>query len=214
MPEIPTTDKMKQSILVVPTEDLLGENYFQGFQIPSSVNFANIIKEKHTWCVRGEVEEDERLKQPIGYAIILDPSDKILVYKRSARHDEKKIGGNYSWGVGGHILESDFKGADPVRDSLMREIMEEVGVSQPGKVEVLGYINDDTNPVGRVHFGVLYLIRAMNSTIRVGDPEVESASFLSFKKVEELVANSMNSFDNWSLIALSELKRIIVSKEE
>ena len=41
--------------------------------------------------------------------------------------------------------------------ALLRELEEEVEIQSPGRISRLGLINDDSNPVGRVHLGVVHL---------------------------------------------------------
>ena len=81
--------------------------------------------------------------------------NEILVYKRLSGGGESRLHGQSSIGVGGHM--NDVIGANSVNEVLrvnaQRELEEEVGLleSNSQNLEYIGFINDDTNDVGKVH---------------------------------------------------------------
>jgi predicted NUDIX family phosphoesterase len=107
---------------------------------------------------RSTAEHDASLKQLLPYIAILQDDD-ILVYERSITGSEKRLHGQLSIGIGGHINDDD----DPdsawlaFLNGTMRELKEEVGLEVPHQAlqgAAFGLINDETHPVGEVHLGV------------------------------------------------------------
>ena len=75
------------------------------------------------------------------------------------RSSERRLRHLYSLGVGGHINPEDVAGAaDPIEAGLRREWEEEVVYSGRFSTRLLGAINDETTPVGRVHVGLIFLV--------------------------------------------------------
>jgi predicted NUDIX family phosphoesterase len=109
---------------------------------------------------RDTVEQNPTYKQIIPYSI-LRYKKSIFRYRRSPRGSESRLRGLYSLGVGGHINKSDElePWADPmsiVESSRDRELREEFRVENSSEPSLIGLINDETNNVGRVHFGIVY----------------------------------------------------------
>ena len=196
---MPKEDKL---IMAVKRELLFKDNYFEGFLQSNSADFESVITANFEYIKRGFAEENPDYKQPIGYCIIVNPNQKSLfIYQRSSKdqnYGEKRLQGKYSCGIGGHIELSDSK--DPVRSSLLREISEEVSIDKIDNIKILGYINDDSNSVGKVHFGILYIIET-DSEIKPKDREIESGKLIEFSKLDKDL-----NFEDWSRIALKALE--------
>ncbi len=206
--------KDDQQIMVVPRIQLFGQNdsdSFHGFKpYNGGPDYHDRILKGFTYMRRGNAEEDPTHKQPIGYAIVVRPSDgQVFAYKRASKDDqykEKRLQGKYSIGLGGHIEKADSV-ANPIHTSLLREMEEEVGLKSTDikDIRVLGFINDDTNPVGKVHFGVLYLLETEVQSISP-QGEIDHCSFYGMGDLEKLVATEGVSLETWSQIALDPLK--------
>jgi predicted NUDIX family phosphoesterase len=115
---------------------------------------------------RDTAESAEEWKQLVAYILVEDEAGRILVYRRCKKQGETRLMGLKSIGVGGHVESRDIPEAGAraslwgcpkaVPEAAIRELKEELGVTL-GDVSIIGYINDDSNPVGRVHFGVVFL---------------------------------------------------------
>ncbi len=196
-------DKNEKLIMVVDKEKLFSEKYFQGFLQAKDANFEKIILKNYYFIKRGLAEKDYNKKQPIAYAIIAK-GKKIFAYQRSSstkEHGDERLQHKWSWGIGGHIEEID-KAEHPIITSMLRELEEEVGLKD-AKAELLGYINDDSDDVGRVHFGLLYLIKT-NKNIKPVSPELKTGKFVNFSQLEKITQKE--EVESWSKIALSALK--------
>jgi predicted NUDIX family phosphoesterase len=204
--------KDDQNIMVIERKKLFnGEiDAFQGFSPASRVDFESRILDNYTFMRRGDVETDPSLKQPIAYSIITNPSEqKVFAYQRSSsdkNYKEKRLQGKYSWGIGGHIQKSDCDEANPIWDSMMRETREEVTLDGFLNPKVLGYINDDLDSVGKVHFGVLYTAETNSKAVSPKDPEIDNGALMTIGQLDEICSSKDCSVENWSKIALDALK--------
>src|SRR3989344_4593301 len=199
--------KKDKQIMVVKKNVLL-KNYFEGFRQIDETNYEELILNNFEYMTRGIAEEDSNFKQPIGYAIIINPKlKKVFAYQRSSKDEnykEKRLQGKYSWGVGGHIEKQDNLNGNPIHSSMLRELAEEVGLNGKNKLKVIGYINNDADMVGKVHFGILYLIETDATEINPKDKEMENGSLKTIEELEKIC--SIYQVESWSKIALEILK--------
>ncbi|MEM1988269.1 MAG: NUDIX domain-containing protein [Candidatus Woesearchaeota archaeon] len=193
--------------IVVVKKEVLLKNYFNGFKDANSFDYQSIILKNYEFLDRNIAEVNPNYKQPIPYGIIINPENKILLYKRGNKnYNEKRLAEKYSIGIGGHIDQEDLENNNEnfLEFALMREIQEEIKLEKESiqKVELIGYINDDSNDVGKVHFGLVYLIKINFSTIIPNDDEI---IFFDFKDVKDL-EQYKDKFETWSLICYEYLK--------
>jgi len=200
----------KRKVLVIDKKklfELLG--YFQGFKQNLETNIIHKLEKRAIWLDKEEAEKNYNFKQLVGYTVIYYPSKYIFAYKRATdnNYEERRLQGKWSWGIGGHIEKCDSE--SPVFLSTLREIKEEVeiidDISQP---KLLGFINDDSNDVGKVHFGLLLYCELSSPFVKPKDPEIDCGGLMT---IEELygIRNNLNT-ENWSIIALPILKDLIV----
>ena len=201
-------NKDDKIIIVVKRENLFGEETFQGFRLHNEVDYESRILRNLEGMRRGDAEINPEYKQPIAYIIVSNPDKRVLTYQRAKKDEhygEKRLQGKWSWGVGGHIDDEEINHQNPLHSSLSRELEEEVGLDiDECKLEVLGYINDDSNSVGQVHFGILYLAKT-NKEVKPVDPEIVSCSFKSLKELEEICQSC--DVETWSQIALPVVRK-------
>jgi predicted NUDIX family phosphoesterase len=155
---------------------------------------------------RNQAESDGRYKQIIPYALILC-GDKVLRYRRGKKGVESRLHGLYSVGVGGHILERDnwlFSRALGYREAMHRRLMEELDIDVTGESAV-GVINDDSTDVGRVHFGVVHLVRVHDESLAHWRHGVIRPEFVP---VHEAV-NDAFSYESWSHYCLLNLEGLL-----
>ena len=87
---------------------------------------------------------------------------------------------------------------------MLREIEEEVDIHGSIEPRILGYINDESNPVGEVHFGVLYVIETDAEFVRPKSSEIGTGRLLTLKDVEEIRKDA--KIEDWSEIALDPVR--------
>ena len=122
---------------------------------------------------RGVAEESTTHKHPIAYVLVISPSMKVFAYQRSTKGNESRLHNKWSWGIGGHVDEEDMTSLDPIKTSLLRELKEEVGLTDLKDLRLIGYINDDSDKVGKVHFGLLYVAQAKSEDVHFKDEEIK-----------------------------------------
>jgi predicted NUDIX family phosphoesterase len=203
--------KSEKLIMVVEREILLGNDSFQGFRPQNQTDYESRILDNFKYMKRGLAEENPTHKQPIGYAMIVNPSLKqIFTYQRSAKdsnYAEKRLQGKWSWGVGGHIEKFDIENGNPLHASMLRELEEEVSINGSINLRVIGYINDDYNYVGKVHFGVLYVVETDSRIVTPKDSEIDNGKLRTIDELEKICSSSDFAVEEWSRISLEPLKQ-------
>jgi predicted NUDIX family phosphoesterase len=203
--------KMDERIIVVPRNAVFSPNSleFQGTETrPEIVDKLNKNIDSNFGVMRrGNAEENEDFKQPIPYAVIRK-GNEVFLYKRLAGGGEGRLHEKLSIGVGGHMNydSSDFEAS--LLTNLNRELDEELEITETSdskrKVTTIGFINDDLDPVGRVHIGILIVIDFaddINICVRETD-QLEG----EFVKLEELKKEEVyGRLESWSKIVVDTL---------
>jgi predicted NUDIX family phosphoesterase len=203
-----------RKIMVIKRDTLFAEKYFNGFVKADYFDFEGIILKNFEWMQRGFAEKTKFFKQPIGYAILYNPSStSIFLYQRSSKdkyYKEKRLQGNFSCGVGGHIKKLDIKDTNPIYASILREVSEEIEIADSLRnLNVIGYINDDSNDVGIYHFGIIYLIEIGVQIVNPKDPEISNGRLIHIKEFEKICNDPKTPVESWTKIALEPLKKYI-----
>jgi predicted NUDIX family phosphoesterase len=158
---------------------------------------------------RDWLEHDENWMQLIPYAVVQKGMD-VLSYTRTKKGGEAKLHDKVSCGFGGHINMFDITSQYFEKDECIdiesavyaaaeRELEEELsdGLDDP---TIRGFIIDTTNPVGRVHLGVL-----MTVTSHGDDGSLDKGIKLNgYKTVEEMLEDA--DTEAWSKIALRAIQ--------
>ena len=167
-----------------------------------------------TFKPRSKVESDETYKQIIVYCIITNGSG---IYRYARVGGEGRLVGEYSIGIGGHVnisdsMLSDFSRVEAIDQAVRREVSEEVYSTDTDVYDYLlsipvfntvGVINDNSNPVGRVHLGVVVLLDIEDMTIINKDENIHQAGFASFEEISD----SIEDYEKWSQILIEEYLR-------
>jgi predicted NUDIX family phosphoesterase len=205
---------MPEKILVVARKTLFGkkkQRYFEGFQPRKNLEFESIIKKHSKFILRKTTsskqkipaEQDESMKQIIPY-IVFKYKDKYFVYKRLPRSEEERLVEKYSMGIGGHINPIDDNATtDILWEGMRREFKEEVDYPYDYKTRIIGFINDDKDSVGRVHFGVVFLVEGMNDRIEVKEKDKLSGEMMTLFEAKRV----MDKMEGWSQIVFDWLKK-------
>jgi predicted NUDIX family phosphoesterase len=183
---------LEAQILVVPRSKLF-ENVEppDGFGTKYVETFLEIIRRDCTFANRREAEDRPDLKQIIPYILVahtpLDVLDKhIFLMHRSTLQDEERLRNLYSIGVGGHINPELDSPQDSIISGLKRELEEELIIKSDYHLKLVGYINDDSNPVGQVHFGLAYTAFVQTADVQVREKDLMSGSFATLDEAESV----------------------------
>lgn len=138
---------------------------------------------------RNLLEDNPDYKQIIPYAVI-NCGDMVYVFRRLNKQTEKRLHNLYSLGVGGHMNPNGMSlDTAYLHSQLQREMNEEVNIHADCKIislKPLGFINDDTNDVGKVHLGVLYSIELSNTDIEIREKEKMTGEWIPKGQLGEL----------------------------
>jgi predicted NUDIX family phosphoesterase len=138
---------------------------------------------------RSELEDDPSFKQIIPYAIISN-KDSYYLFRRTSGQREKRLHNKYTLGAGGHMNPGDSIESKEqyLIDELLRELFEEVKLLNGcliEDIEFIGFINDDTIPVGRVHIGLLCNIHVSNKEVYINETDKMTAVWINKSDLAE-----------------------------
>lgn len=204
-------------MLVVPRKKLFSEGEFNGFLSGSEVEgYIGRILENFEYKERtDELESDSTLKQIIPYVWIVNPLEKkVFAYRRASgkeNYNEKKLMNKWSCGVGGHIDREDLEKRDEViMKAMMRELKEEVYMEEYPVPRVVGYLNDDSNDVGRVHFGVV-AVAEVKGNVGKADSEMAYGRFYSVEELESVFSDPNKDVETWTRLSWPFVKSYLNS---
>jgi predicted NUDIX family phosphoesterase len=191
-------DNLQELILVVNREYLFTQEPWQGLHRHNMQRYLNIIAARKEFMPRHLAEQDFRYKQIIPY-LIFTHNGEIFVMQRHENATEKRLQNKYTIGIGGHIRQEDIKGSD-IFDWANREFHEEVTYHDTMTIEPLGILNDDSNDVGKVHLGFVFLIHGHSNNIGIRS-ELKSGQLLPLETCITLQPH----FETWSQLVLQNL---------
>lgn len=200
---------MGKEALVVKRDVLFKDNHFSGFLSADKFDFIPIIMNNYFYSGRGDdLENDLSLQQIIPYVWIINPKEKkVFAYKRAegANYREKRLQNKWSCGLGGHIESIDS--GNPLISGMMRELREEVKMTNYPEPKVVGYLNLD-HGVHAVHFGVV-AIAETSEDVQKGDDEMVYGQFYSASELEQIFSNPENEIEEWTKASWPFVKELL-----
>ena len=192
--------------LVFETALLKQIGMFQGLSFENDKYLDIVLNPKnHTFIKRKDAESNPSYKQLIPYAL-LHCGDRFFVYRRGKLLDEKRLLGNYSLGIGGHISVTDpglF--STSYEDGLTREINEEVIIESGYTQRVVALLNDDSNDVGKVHFGIVHVLTLEKPLVKPREKSINETKFLGTAELQQ----DIEKFENWSQICIQHIQHML-----
>jgi predicted NUDIX family phosphoesterase len=194
---------MREEMVLCFPRTLLDEiGSFQGVRTDVARYVPRILQAENTHFVRrAEAEQDPSQKQIIPY-VLFKKGGSYLHYVRGKGSGEKRLVAMGSIGIGGHINNEDeslfLTGLEFYEGALRREVQEEVIVEGELRTRVVGLINDDSTPVGQVHFGVVHLCELGDANVSKREACITELAFLT---VPELMARR-DQLETWSQLCL------------
>lgn len=194
--------KQEENVLVVRRALFEELGAFQGLQCDSARYIEAFLKRENNFFLpRSKAEDDPTHKQIIPYAVFTH-GGKILHYVRGAKSGEKRLVAKGSIGIGGHINDGDESlfsfDMDAYRAAVHREIEEELKFEGGYEDRVAALINDDSNEVGRVHIGVVHIVKLKNPDVRAGEKALAELEFLT----PDELCERRDRLETWSQIVL------------
>src|SRR5438128_11141606 len=152
-----------EHVLVIRRElfDELGS--FQGLNFEAQKYFdAFLSRGNNFFLPRPQAEVNPAYKQIIPYALIAF-QNKVAYYVRGKKAGEQRLVAKGSIGIGGHMNEADESlfamDEQAYRAGVEREVNEEVKIDTLFEDRIVALLNDDSSEVGRVHLGIVHIIK-------------------------------------------------------
>jgi predicted NUDIX family phosphoesterase len=178
-------------VLIVPRDQVPGGLDFTGVVERPFAPVLGAVQGRGQFLPRGQVEDDPSLKQIIPYVVLRD-GERIFLMKRTKAGGDERLHDRYTIGVGGHVNKGD---AD-VLGGLRREWREEIEADFVPDFVPLGLLNDDSNPVGAVHLGLVYAADAAGRPVAIRETHKLSGEFVAMAEV----ANVADKLETWSAL--------------
>lgn len=217
-------------VYVVPRERLFPASYPHGlatFGVDcDEAEFAARVAEDGFFVERDYAERTPSLKQLIPYTVVLRQigqedgpesgtgSFEAFCLKRTRRGGERRLHDKLTIGVGGHVNPIDLTAETPearhdlLRAATRREVCEEeLRIDGPFDLRTIGLLNDDSNPVGAVHVGVVQALTT-DSPVEVRETEQLIGQFVPLAELRDMSEGGAN-FETWSSLLIGNLDRFI-----
>ena len=192
---------LNEQILVVKRSQLFPDGTWNGLEQVDMQEYLHIIRSHQEFQPRAAMEDDPRYKQIIPY-LVFTHNDQYFLMQRKSSASEQRLASKYTMGIGGHIRKEDIESGS-IFDWARREFNEEVNYSGTFSIQPLGILNDESNNVGQVHTGFVFLLKGDSADISVKS-ELKSGNLVSF---EECFSH-FESMESWSQIVVEHLKEL------
>ena len=158
---------------------------------------------------RAHAERTPRWKQIIPYGVVVC-DDRVLLVKRLAQGGEKRLHDKFSIGIGGHINPIDAEGdtnQDLFDAATLRELNEELHITGTYTTRTVGVLNDDSNPVGAVHVGLVQVVQ-VRGTVDIRETDVLEGEWVTAEELRERLAAGAN-FETWSQLLVEQIDNFL-----
>jgi predicted NUDIX family phosphoesterase len=212
-------------VFVVPRERLFPDCYPQGLVpfarqddrtgAPSVQAFEETVREHGFFVERDYAERTPALKQIIPYTLATR-GEQVLLLRRLRAGGEARLHDKLSIGVGGHINPEDLEASDgtnessrlrPIEAGTRRELEEELVLGGSYRLRRVGILNDDSNPVGAVHVGVVQVLTTTGA-IDVREKDVLHGRLVDREELKQQLESGAN-FETWSEVLVRRLDELL-----
>lgn len=189
-----------EQVLVVPRALLDEIGVFQGIRTTGLEQaMARLLDPaNHFFMDRAAAEEDPTHKQLIPYCVF-QHGDQVLHYTRGKAGGESRLHALRSVGVGGHINPVDTgggrRGPEAYHAAVTREIDEELEIEGRHEHHIIALLNDDSNPVGQVHLGIVHRVELETQVVASRE---DALTDLGFAPLAVLAGPEIGSLETWS----------------
>ena len=191
-----------EQVLVLPRDRVPGGCDFTGIRAADEAALEvlrHAVRNSGRYLPRPDAEVDPDYKQLIPYVVVRQ-EPRLFLMERSSAGGDQRLHGKASIGVGGHLNPVD-QGDDPLMGGLRREWSEELIAEFEPEFRLMGLLNDDSNPVGAVHLGVVFTVEADGHAVAVREHEKLTGRFAT---PDEILA-VWDRLETWSQLTLAAL---------
>lgn len=188
--------------MVLPRSAIPGGCDFHGIRGADDATLAAMraaVAAQGRYLDRSAAETDPENKQLIPYVVVRDGGDVFLMRRTDAGGDVR-LHGKASIGVGGHLNPVD-DGEDALMAGLRREWSEELEAAWEPEFELIGLLNDDTNPVGAVHLGIVFGVEARGRRLDVREHDKLVGGFANRAQLLE----TWDRLETWSQLVATAI---------
>jgi predicted NUDIX family phosphoesterase len=164
----------EELVLGLPRARILGSTGWRGVLVGDLEPFLARIAEEGRFRPRAEAETDASWKQVIPYLVLRDRG-RIFLMRRTRAGGDARLHERWSIGIGGHLNPGD----GDVLGGLRREFDEELEAAWEPEFRLVGLLNDDTDPVGAVHLGVVFAAEAAGRPVEVRERHKLEGAFVA-----------------------------------
>ncbi len=172
------SDATTELVLGLPRSRLLGGATWRGVMYGNVQPYLDRIAAEGTYRARGDVEQDPSWKQVIPYLVLRDRG-RIYLMRRTSAGTDARLHERWSIGVGGHVNPED----GGVEGGLLREWSEELVADFTPSFRVIGLLNDDSDPVGQVHLGIVCVAEADGREVAIRETHKLEGAFVAPSEV-------------------------------
>lgn len=196
---------MSERVLVLPRADVPGGASFHGIRRArhDTLDELRVAVARHgRYLDRTSAEADPSHKQLIPYVVVRD-RDSVFLTQRTDAGGDARLHGRASIGIGGHLNPVDH-GEDALMAGLRREWDEELEAAWEPEFTLVGLLNDDTNPVGAVHLGVVFEVEAAGRPVEVREHDKLVGDFAD----PATLGARWDRLETWSRLVAEELRLV------
>lgn len=193
---------MTERVLVLPRDSVPGGCEFSGVRRADDAALRALreaVAAHGSFLDRPIAEDSPEWKQLIPYVVVRD-GEEIFLMERTDAGGDARLHRKASIGVGGHLNPVD-EGEDPLMVGLAREWSEELEADWVPDYRLVGLLNDDSNPVGSVHLGVVFEVQADGRPVAVRETDKLSGRFASVGEVRA----AWDRLETWSQLVAGEV---------
>jgi predicted NUDIX family phosphoesterase len=129
--------------------------------------------------------------------LALRDGERLFLMRRTRAGADRRLHDRYSIGVGGHLNPGD----EGLLGGLDREWREELVADFTPEFALVGLLNDDDDPVGAVHLGVVFEADARGRPVGVRETDKLSGRFASLDEVRAV----RDDLETWSSLLFAHL---------
>jgi len=199
---------MKEEQIICFTKELLSEYLNQSKVFYDEILWHRVLDNLQS-VPRSTAEKNYKLKQVVVYTVIKS-RDLYLTYCRTPKTQEERLRHKYSIGIGGHVNIADINQLtlfdyDCKKSFLLqavwREIKEEIKIESKilNEPQLIRFINDDSNDVGKVHFGTIWLLEIKEPKVSI--KQERGIGKIKFDDISDLQAKK-RCFEKWSQLLI------------
>ncbi len=186
----------RELVLGLPRDRVPHGLDWRGIRTSGMADVLAAVSSHGSYRVRAEVEDDPSFQQLIPYVVVTD-GPLVFLMRRLRAGADTRLHDRYSIGVGGHVGPDDG-GLD---GGLVREWSEELVADWTPDFVPIGVLNDDTDPVGRVHLGVVYQVEAAGRAVAIRETHKLEGVFAATADIDALGER----LETWSRSCLDHL---------